>query len=191
MKMVISGYAGAGTIQLGGFDYHGQGRSTGELRDLNAGRCIGACLEYAARIKKPVMIYVFSDGGISANNVIDTSVDGRDKFLWISDNESAAATYFLVYNPAGQPQLMTTGGLSAAQHQQIGNYTSDGSVNGAGTPAGSSVLALVYTVLLNYVALHGQQGQFATIFPQQALGGSSMLDQLTAFQPIVNGTIGG
>ena len=192
MKMVISGYAGAGTIQLGGYDYHGMGRSTGELRDLNAGRCIGACLEFAARVKQPVMIYVFSDGGISANNVIDTSVDGRDKFMWISDNESAASTYFLVYNPTGQPQLATgAGGLSAAQHQQIGNFTSDGSVNAAATPAGSSVLALVQTVLLNYMALHGQTGQFTQVFPTQALGGTTTLDQLAAFQPIVNGKIGG
>jgi len=57
MKMVISGYAGAGTIELGGFDYHGQGRSTGEVRDLNAGRCIGACLEFAARVQLRVAWY--------------------------------------------------------------------------------------------------------------------------------------
>ena len=191
MKMVISGYAGAGTIEMGGFDYHGQGRSTGEVRDLNAGRCIGACLEFAARVQKPVMIYVISDGGISANGVVDNTVDGRGKFMWSSDNESAAATYFLVYNPTGQPQLSTAGGISAAQHQQIGLYTSDGSVNSAGSPGASSVLALVHTLLLNYMALHGQTGQFQQVFPTQALGGSAMLDRLAAFQPIVNGTIPG
>ena len=31
MKLVINGYAGAGTITMGGYDYHGQGRATGEL----------------------------------------------------------------------------------------------------------------------------------------------------------------
>ena len=49
MKMVINGYAGAGTVTMGGYDYHGQGRNTGETRNFRAGRCIGACLEYAAR----------------------------------------------------------------------------------------------------------------------------------------------
>ena len=49
MKMVIDGYAGAGTISMGGFDYHTGDRETGERRDLRAGRCMGACLEYAAR----------------------------------------------------------------------------------------------------------------------------------------------
>jgi hypothetical protein len=185
MKTVISGNAGAGTIELGGFDYHGQGRSTGETRDFLAGECIGACLEYAARVGKPVMVYVFSDGGISANNVIDTSAAGRDKFMWISDNESAAATYFLVYNPNGRPQLVTGGAGN-----QIGNYTSDGSVNESGSPAASSVLQLVQTVILNYMALHNQTGQFAQLFPTQGLGDASALDQLIAFAPICNGTIG-
>ena len=66
MKMVINGYAGAGTVTMGGYDYHGQGRNTGETRNFRAGRCIGACLEYAARMSKPLMIYVFSDGSLSA-----------------------------------------------------------------------------------------------------------------------------
>ena len=52
MKMVINGYAGAGTITMGGYDYHGQGRNTGEMRNFRAGRCIGACLEYAARMQQ-------------------------------------------------------------------------------------------------------------------------------------------
>jgi hypothetical protein len=190
MKMVINGYAGAGTVTLGGYDYHGQGRSTGELRDLRAGRCIGACLEYAARMQKPVMIYVFSDGGISANGQVDSSTDGRGKFMWISDNESVASTYFLVYNPTGQPQLFTGGGLPAARHQQIGAFTPDGSVDPASSPAANNVLLLVQTVLLNYMALHGQQAQFAQAFPDHGLGSSTMLDGLTAFQPVVNGKIG-
>ena len=50
MKMVVNGYAGAGTIELGGYDYHTGDRATGEMRDFKAGQCIGACLEYAARM---------------------------------------------------------------------------------------------------------------------------------------------
>ena len=46
MKLVVDGYAGAGTISMGGFDYHTGDRSTGEGRDFRAGVCIGACLEY-------------------------------------------------------------------------------------------------------------------------------------------------
>jgi hypothetical protein len=191
MKMVVNGFAGAGTVSMGGYDYHGQGRATGELRDLRAGRCIGACLEYAARMKKPLMVYVFSDGGISAGGQVDSTVDGRGKLMWTSDNSSVASTYFLVYNPAGRPQLLDgAGGLPAARHQQIGAFTPDGSVDATSSPAASSVLLLVETVLLNYLALHGQTGQFAQLFPDQALGSSTTLDSLTAFAPIVNGQIG-
>ena len=47
---------------------------------------------------------------------------------------------------------------------------------------------LVQTVLLNYMALHGEAGQFNTKFGN-ALGTGAALDSLMAFQPICNGTI--
>jgi hypothetical protein len=47
----------------------------------------------------------------------------------------------------------------------------------------------VNTVILNYMALHGEQGQFASMFPNHGLGDPTMQDSLTAFTPIVNGTI--
>ena len=52
MKMVIDGYAGAGCITMGGYDYHGGMRQEGETKDFRAGRCMGAILEYAARMGK-------------------------------------------------------------------------------------------------------------------------------------------
>ena len=51
-------------LPWGGYDYHTGDRMTGEIRDERAGRCIGACLEYAQRMNVPVMIYVFSDGSV-------------------------------------------------------------------------------------------------------------------------------
>jgi hypothetical protein len=185
MKMVISGYAGAGTIEMGGYDYHGQGRSTGEIRDLRAGRCMGACLEYAARRGKPLMLYVFSDGSLSADGQIDDSPDGRGKFMWSSDNQSTAASFFLVYNPGGRPVLLDTGAGGAARHQQIGYFRSSGDVETASSPAANNVNLLVETVVLNYLALHGEQGQFGTLFPMNGLGSASGLDSLIAFNPIV------
>ena len=189
MKMVLSGYAGAGTIALGGYDYHGQGRATGELRDLRAGRCMGACLEYAARRGMPLMLYVFSDGSISASGQVDSTTDGRGKFMWTSDNQSTAASFFLVYNPRGRPNLVTTGAGGAARHQQIGYFRSDASVETASSPAAANVNLLVETVVLNYMALHGEQGQFAARFPRHGLGNSTLQDSLIAFDPIVSGRI--
>jgi hypothetical protein len=189
MKLVVEGYAGAGTIALGGYDYHDGTRATGEMRDLRAGHCIGACLEYAARKATPLMLYVFSDGSLSANGMVDNSVNGRGKLAWASDNQSTASAFFMVYNPAGRAALFTGDSVPAARHQQIGYFRSDASIETGATPAANNVNLLVETVVLNYMALHGEQNLFATRFPQHGLGSAALRDSLTAFNPIVNGTI--
>jgi hypothetical protein len=191
MKLVLEGYAGAGTITMGGYDYHGQGRATGEVRNFRAGQCMGACLEYAARKGVPLMLYVFSDGGISAGGQVDSTVDGRGKFMWTSDNQSTASTFFLVFNPAGRPALFSGDSVPAARHQQLGYFRADASVETTATPGANAVNLLVEMVVLNYMALHGQQSLFGTanFFPNHGLGSASLRDSLTAFNPIVNGTI--
>lgn len=189
MKMVLSGYAGAGTITMGGYDYHGQGRNTGEVRDLRAGRCMGACLEYAARRGVPLMLYVFSDGSLSANGTVNNTPDGRGKFDWVSDNQQTALSFFLVYNPAGRAQIFSGDSVPAARHQQIGYFRASGDVETASSPAANNVNLLVNTVLLNYMALHGEQSMFPGLFPNHGLGNAQLLDSLTAFNPIVSGTI--
>ncbi|NND64379.1 MAG: general secretion pathway protein GspF, partial [Gammaproteobacteria bacterium] len=189
MKLVVNGYAGAGTIEMGGYDYHTGERGTGELRDLKAGRCMGACLEYAARVGVPLMMYVFSDGSVASNGRIDDSVDGRGKGEWTGDNSSTAASFFLVYNPSGRPGLFTGDSIPAERHQQIGYMRADASTETASTPAANNVNLLVETVILNYMALHGEQGEFANVFMNHGLGNSALRDSLTAFDPIVSGTI--
>jgi len=202
MKLVIDGNAAAGTIEMGGFDYHTGDRATGEARDLNLGNCIGAVLEYAARVKKPVMIYVFSDGSLASNGMIDTSVGGRDKGVWTADNQSVAATYFLVYNPNGKPvPAQSNPELSL----QIGNFNSDGSINTSGSPGGNNVPNLAQMVVLNYMALHGDAingfslkdgtpvPSFANLYGppnlNNSLGTGTALEPLIAFNPIVSGTV--
>ncbi|MDH3507177.1 MAG: general secretion pathway protein GspF [Gammaproteobacteria bacterium] len=197
MKMVIDGYAGAGCVTMGGYDYHGGARAEGEVKDFRAGRCMGACLEYASRANNglgvPLMMYVYSDGSLSSNGVIDDTLDGRGKGEWTSDNSSTAASFFLVYSPLRRPTLFQSGfdGLPPEQHQQLGYYTAGGDVVRSGTPGANNVNLLVQMVLLNYMALHSEQGQFATapFFPTHGLGDSTALDRLTAFEPICNQTI--
>lgn len=189
MKLVLNGYAGAGTITMGGFDYHTGERATGELRDLRAGRCIGACLEYAARLNKPVMIYIYSDGAVSSNGAIDESMNGRGKGQWTSDNSSAAASFFLVYNPGSQPVLIGASDSDKAVHQQLGYMRAEGSVETSSSVAANNVITLSEAIILNYMALHGQQNQFAAMFPSSVIKSTSLIDKMTAFEPIVNGNI--
>ena len=196
MKLVMNGFAGAGCIEMGGYDYHGGRRAEGEGKDFRAGRCMGAVLEYAARLGKPVMMYVFSDGSVSSNGAIDASQEGRGKGEWTSDNSSTAASFFLVYNPTRPPVLLGGTPDQQALHQQLGAMDAGGSVMRAATPAANNVNLLVNTVILNYMALHGEQNRFGTLLDpngvqtwNHGLGAGAQLDALTAFEPIVNGII--
>lgn len=179
MKMVINGFAGAGTITMGGFDYHTGERATGEQRDLRAGRCMGACLEYANRVGVPLMLYVFSDGSVASNGQIDDNPLARGKGVWTGDNSSTGGSFFLVHRPAGRPTLIDT------SQQQIGFMRRDGSVDTSSSPAANNVNLLVQTVVLNYMALHGEHGTFPTLFPNHGLGDSDLRDSLLAFGSIL------
>jgi hypothetical protein len=184
MKMVLNGFAGAGTITLGGYDYHDGTRATGETRNFAAGQMIGAVLQYAALVKAPVMIYVFSDGSLNANAMVDNSAAGRGKLGWQGDNSSVASTFFLVYNPSGRPAVRP------GSNQQIGYFSAGGSVVSTSSPAANSVDSLVQTVLLNYMGLSGNDGNFPSVFQNwtgepQDLGSPAQLGALTVFQPIV------
>ncbi len=162
MKMVIDGlpdsYAGAGTITMGGYDYHTGDRRVGEARDLRAGRCIGACLEYAAIRGRPLMVYVFSDGSVASNGMVDNSQatgpddpGGQGKLVWTGDNSSTACSFILVYNPNGAVTTI---------RQQIGAFRADASVDTTSSPAANNVNLLVETVMLNYLALQGREGEY-------------------------------
>jgi hypothetical protein len=195
MKLVIDGNAAAGTIEMDGFDYHTGNRADGEAKDLNVGNCIGACLEYAARVGKPVMIYVFSDGSLASSGMIDNSTGGRGKGVWTADNQSVAATYFLVYDPKARPQPAQG---NAELSLQLGYFNADGSLNTTASPAGNNVFNLAQIVVLNYMALHGAQAQFATLYPapnlNNTLGSGAALDPLIAYAPLaslVNGVVAG
>ena len=55
------------------------------------------------------------------------------------------------------------------------------------SPAANAVNLLVETVILNYMALHGEEGQFQARFPSNGLGAAR--DSLLMIAPVCNGTI--
>jgi hypothetical protein len=179
MKLVIDGFAAAGTITLGGYDYHDSTRATGEQRNFKAGQMIGAVLEYAQRRGKPVMVYVFSDGSLSSSAMVDNSVNGRGKLAWQGDNQSVSSVFFLVYSPKGRPQP-----INGAASQQIGAFTADGSVDSTSSPAANSVMQIPEVMILNYLSLLGRAGEFSSLFPMQGLGSTAAQGALTAFGAI-------
>ncbi|HEU4589701.1 MAG TPA: hypothetical protein VFS13_02240, partial [Steroidobacteraceae bacterium] len=136
---------------------------------------------YAARKQIPLMIYVFSDGALSANGVVNNSIDGRGKLDWASDNQATAASFVLVYKPTGRVAFRDP------TRMQIGSYSAGGDVVTTSAPSANAVNLLVETVVLNYMALHGQEGQFQTLFPGNGLGGAR--DSLIMLAPVCNGTV--
>jgi hypothetical protein len=184
MKTVIKGFAGAGTIEYGGRDYHQNPRPETDEKDFIVGQVIGATLEYAQRATQPVMIYVFSDGSVSAdtNNPEDDG-NGTTKFRWRSDNSQTAASAIFVYQPGGaRPALRG----NAAGTNQLGAFRMDGNVDTASSPFANNVTSLAEVVVLNYLGLHGQQSMFGTdVLAGNGLGTGAAVDPYIAFNQIV------
>jgi len=177
MKMVLDGHAGVGTIAMGGYDYHTGNRSSGEVRDLRAGRCMGACLQYAAANGTPLMMYVFSDGSLASNGMIDNSTNGRGKGVWTGDNSSTAASFMLFFDPGATSR-------PAVLRDQIGWFRPDASVDTSSSAAANNVNLLAETVVLNYLALQGREGEYGGLFG--GLGNTTAaLNPYLAFPKIV------
>ncbi|MBP9707416.1 MAG: hypothetical protein KBD78_07195 [Oligoflexales bacterium] len=159
-KLLLDGYVGAATFEKGGYDYHDSTRSSGENRDRDAGRLMGKALELAARKQRDLLIYVFTDGGVSSSGRIDDSADGRGKGVWSGDSGDRSGSFMLLYKAEGEGRP----GLRVAGRRQVGYYADNTSSNNRqATKISSSVDNLAKAVVANYLALHGREGQLAQI----------------------------
>jgi hypothetical protein len=151
-KMVLDGLAAAGTISIGGFDYHNSPRTNTDQRDRDAGRLIGRLIHAAHLKNKPLVIYLISDGSVSSNGQIEDG--GRLRFT--SDSGNRGSSVMIVYNPGGRPQMRTTS-------RQMGHFRENGGVDTNASPMSNNVTNLAKSVVLNYLALHGQEGRIKEI----------------------------
>jgi hypothetical protein len=165
MKLVLEGHAGAGTIEFGGYDYHDSTRTTGEAKDFVAGQSIGAILEYAERnpLVGDLMLYIFSDGSVFSDGQTDNGANGKG--IWRGDNSSTAAAVLLVYRKSSKPVLVAPYDTT----RQIGHFRPSGTVETGATSVANNPEALAQMVILNYMALHGEEGNFPTLFPSSAI----------------------
>lgn len=157
-KMVLDGFIGAATIEMGGYDYHSGNRADGEQRDIEAGQVIGRIMALAARKQKDIVIIVLTDGGVSANPTVDNSAGGRGKFIWSGDSGQRSSAFMMVYKKDGRPQIRT------ADKRQIGYFrASTGSVENSAMLTSNSVVNLSKALVANYLALHGKEGQLEAV----------------------------
>ncbi len=191
MKMVVDGFAGAGTVAFGGYDYHGGGRVEGEEKDFEAGMAIGAMLEYAAARTTPLMIYVYSDGALSSNGQIDNTADqtvngrtvpgGGGKGEWTSDNSGRSASLYIVFDPTVPAVRPPLRGGDLARRQMGFFRTNNGAIETGALQISDNVDALAESVVLNYLALHGREDELDTVLPMHTLGTPAQREALIAF----------
>lgn len=93
----LVGQAGVSNLELGGYDYHDNTRTTGDNRDQDAGVVVGRILQSAAVMQKPVMIYIVSDGSVSSPDSTARNAP------WSGDRGSNGVAYLLYYDPKGRP----------------------------------------------------------------------------------------
>ena len=190
MKLVVEGFAGAGCIEMGGYDYHGGMRQEGEVEGLPRGQVHGR----RARVRRAqgrAADDVRVQRRLAVERRHDRQLGQRPRQGRVDERQPGHGVAVLPrLQPGPTPQIFTgSDGLTAAQHQQLGAFSADGNVMRAATPGANNVNLLVETVLLNYMALHQEQGLFGTKFPTNGLGNATSLDRLTALAPICNGLI--
>lgn len=148
---VLAGNAGAGTITLGGYDYHDQTRTTGDGKDQQAGELIGRILQTAALMNKPVMIFVTTDGSVVSAESTEAGSP------WTSDRGDASCSYLLAYSPEGRPAL---GG------SQINGFT-DGQAADATHIVGNNPSKAAVAAFANYLGFAGKKNLLETVAPGQ------------------------
>lgn len=164
-KMVLDGFAGAGTIEMGGYDYHGNGRNVTDGRDVEAGEIIGKILNLAERKQTDVMIYVFTDGGISSNR------SGNGQLQFTNDDDDRAATFMLLYRheAASKADIIRNGTGSTAK-RQIGHFNSNIAIQRNANQISNNVENLAKAVVANYLALSGEESKLAEVVGNNPFG---------------------
>ena len=175
VKMVLDGYLGAGTIVLGGYDYHNGTRATGDVKDFELGQLVGAIMETAARKQKDVVVYVLTDGGVSASSNVDNSQGGGGKFSWAGDSGQRSSTFMMVYKKDGRPGVRRS-------NRQIGYFKANGAVEGTAVLTSNSVVTTSKAMVANYLALHGQEGKLEEIIGDDPF--RSSLDKYLIFDKL-------
>jgi hypothetical protein len=160
---VLKGNAGTANLELGGYDYHGQGRATQDAQDLAAGRIMGQLLQSAAVMQKPLFLMVTSDGAVGA------PAGSAAGAAFTSDRGQGGAIYCFAYHPLARPQALDRNGNVDHQVGQVrGQAGVDTDFLTGNDPSLGGLAAFA-----NFASFSGMLGQFTTI-----VGGTWNTDQI-------------
>ena len=151
---VLRGNSTAGYIEMGGYDYHGQGRANQDTRDTQAGQTVGRILETASVMNEKICVLVTSDGSV-----------GHDLSLQpgsapTGDRGTHGMAYALFFDPVARP---------GQSDSQVGNFRSSGADRigvDEQSPIGGSPARAIAAVLANYLSFSGLAGAFESVAPR-------------------------
>ena len=78
MKMVIDGFAGAGTITMGGYDYHTGDRETGERRDLRECRLERAVCTASQKVRVALEVSAIGQRTVGLNVLLEEEAANQE-----------------------------------------------------------------------------------------------------------------
>lgn len=146
-KLLTDGLASGGTIEMGGYDYHGRGRDQQNDRDLAVGRVVGLALESAHRKNQELFIAITSDGSTAAQS------GGAGHIAHRSDSGARGSALVIgISNVEGtKPEMI---------NQQIGRFNDDGAVDTSYLISSSSPNLQALAIAYNYAAFTGNMAAF-------------------------------
>lgn len=186
-KLVLDNVAGAGTVTLGGGDYHGGAAMNTHATDVRVGQAIGRCILLAKEKEQNLAIHLFTDGGVAGDAgglsepVTVAGIGDVGKVKWTGDSGTRSSAVLIVYKHGhdGTPLVREN---AQGPRRQIGNFVKNGGVQ-LSTIIGNNTDNLWKAIMLNYLAAQGKEGDFEDIFGRGTLPADS--DTLIRMKKIV------
>ena len=144
-KLLTDNLSSGGTIEMGGYDYHGRGRDAQNTRDQEVGQVIGLALETAHRKQQPLFIAVTSDGSTAAQQ------GGTGHVAHRADSGARGSAMVIAYNPAGRPEMI---------NKQAGKFNDQGAVDTSYLVTSNSPNLQALAIAYNYAAFAGTMANF-------------------------------
>lgn len=149
----LKGNAGTCNMDMGGYDYHGQGRATQDAQDLSAGRVMGQILESAAVMQRPLMLMITSDGAVGA------PAGSAPGAAFTSDRGQGGCIYLFAYHPLRRPAATDKNGKIDHQVGQVsGQAAVDTQFFTGNDPALAGLAAFA-----NFASFSGNLASFFTL----------------------------
>lgn len=171
VNLVTDNVAGAGSITVGGCDYHDGTALTGYRKDMEIGRYIGKSIKLAALKGKDLFIHLYTDGGVGGDSggTQESNAEVAGKVIWTNDSATRSASVVIVYRHDHDGTPLVVEGPNGPK-RQIGNYIRAGGVELNANPVSSSTDNLWKAIMLNYLSFQGKTPiDFENIFGRGSL----------------------